>query len=126
MNQRDSAFDAALAEEMEVQRASVAMEGGMPSCMKLFDRMFSCHSVRAQVKGYYRLGGTPDCSWHYENFKFCLSVKSLPKPEREEEWIARRARWWTTRRLNGSSEDFWTTRPIQAHLQELRESSAEQ
>lgn len=36
-------FDALVLEELPIQRASVAMEGGMPSCLTLFDNFFLCY-----------------------------------------------------------------------------------
>lgn len=36
-------FDQLVAEEIPIQRASVAMEGGMPSCLTLFDNYLLCY-----------------------------------------------------------------------------------
>lgn len=36
-------FDELVLEEVPIQRASVAMEGGMPSCLTLFDNFFLCY-----------------------------------------------------------------------------------
>ncbi|KAF8070527.1 MCM-domain-containing protein [Lyophyllum atratum] len=45
-----------------------------------------------------------------EDFKFCLSLKSLHPEERRDAWITRRAEWWAHRRLAKSSEDIWDIR----------------
>ncbi|KAF7782618.1 hypothetical protein Agabi119p4_1994 [Agaricus bisporus var. burnettii] len=88
----------------------------IPSCLSLFDDYISCSVIRSQIKSLYRFGHRPECSPKFEEFKFCLSLKSLHPEERREVWIQRRAEWWARKRLDKSSEDVWDirTEPLQA------------
>lgn len=36
-------FEALVEEEIPIQKASIAMEGGVPSCMSLFDNFLLCY-----------------------------------------------------------------------------------
>ncbi|GAA6060828.1 hypothetical protein JCM10212_005246 [Sporobolomyces blumeae] len=98
-------------EELPIQRHSVDMMGGMPSCLTLFDEFFLCYSLASQAKSVYRHGVPRDCSNKFDDFKFCLSLKSLDKAKRDEVWVRRRAEWWAQRRIGRSSEDVWDARP---------------
>ncbi|GAA5889222.1 hypothetical protein JCM6882_000679 [Rhodosporidiobolus microsporus] len=97
-------------EELPIQRHSVAMEGGMPSCLTLFDNFLLCYSLASQIKSVYRHGAPRDCTPKFEDFKFCMSVKGLSEEKKEEVWVRRRAEWWAERRLGKSSEDVWDAR----------------
>lgn len=66
--------------------------------------------IRSQIKAIYRYGERPKCSPKFEDFKFCMTLKSMHPEERREAWINRRAEWWTHRRRNKSSEDVWDIR----------------
>ena len=66
--------------------------------------------TRSQVKSLYRYGERSDCAQKIEDFKFCLTLKSLHPEERRDAWIQRRAEWWAKRRLDRSSEDVWDIR----------------
>ncbi|KAI5479163.1 hypothetical protein MNV49_004023 [Pseudohyphozyma bogoriensis] len=103
-------FESLVEEELPIQRASVAMEGGMPTCLTLFDNFFLCYSLTSQGKSIYRFGTPRDCSPKFEDFKFCMSIKSVPPEQKDELWIKRRAEWWARRRLGKSSEDVWDAR----------------
>lgn len=46
---RRRTFDQLVEEELPIQRASVAMEGGAPTCMTLFDDFFSCFCTSAAL-----------------------------------------------------------------------------
>ncbi|ORY88967.1 hypothetical protein BCR35DRAFT_288241 [Leucosporidium creatinivorum] len=107
---RRRTFEQLVEEELPIQRASVAMEGGAPSCMTLFDDFFSCFSLGTQARSLYRHGHARDCTPKFSSFKFCMSIKSLSPEKREEVWIRRRAEWWARRRLEKSSEDVWEAR----------------
>jgi hypothetical protein len=66
--------------------------------------------IRSQVKAIYRYGGRPVRGPKLEDFKFCMSLKSMHPEERREAWISRRAEWWANRRMAKSSEDIWDIR----------------
>ncbi|GAA5874364.1 hypothetical protein JCM3774_005017 [Rhodotorula dairenensis] len=97
-------------EELPIQRHSVAMQGGMPSCLTLFDQFFLCYSLGSQIKSVYRHGTPRDCMPKFEDFKFCMSIKGVSNERRDELWVRRRAEWWARRRLGKSSEDVWNAR----------------
>ncbi|GAA6000869.1 hypothetical protein JCM5350_007956, partial [Sporobolomyces pararoseus] len=63
-------FESLVQEELPIQRHSVAMEGGMPSCLTLFDNFLLCYSLASQTKSLYRHGKPRDCSPKFEDFKF--------------------------------------------------------
>ncbi|KIO30740.1 hypothetical protein M407DRAFT_20267 [Tulasnella calospora MUT 4182] len=98
--------------KQEAQRLSAEMPKpeDVPRCMQLLDTFFQCYALGAQVKSLYRHGRTSECSHKFQDFKFCLSNKSMSEEERREAWIQRRAEWWATRRLERSSEDIWEAR----------------
>jgi len=58
----------------------------------------------------YRQGTLSVCSPKFEEFKFCLSIKTLDPDKRRAAWIRRRAEWWASRRVGRSSEDVWEMR----------------
>ncbi|KAK4057119.1 hypothetical protein OIO90_002019 [Microbotryomycetes sp. JL221] len=107
---RRRTFERLVQEELPVQRASLAMQGGPPSCMTLFDEFFSCFSLGNQARALYRYGHARDCSPKFEDFKFCLSIKALTDEQKEQVWVNRRAEMWAKRRLGPSSEDVWTAK----------------
>ncbi|KAJ3485166.1 hypothetical protein NLI96_g5152 [Meripilus lineatus] len=82
----------------------------IPGCMKMFDDFLLCHVIASQVKSLYRYGQMSECSNKLEDFKFCMSSKSMHPEEKREAWIRRRAEWWAQRRLAQSSEDVWEVR----------------
>ncbi|KAK2462086.1 hypothetical protein APHAL10511_006549 [Amanita phalloides] len=82
----------------------------IPGCMSLFDTYLSCNVIRSQIKSLYRYGERPECAQKLEDFKFCMTLKSLHPQERRDAWIRRRAEWWAKRRLGRSSEDIWDIR----------------
>lgn len=45
-----------------------------------------------------------------EDFKYCMSNKSMHPEEKREAWIRRRAEWWAHRRVTKSSEEIWAVR----------------
>ena len=66
--------------------------------------------IRSQVISLYRYGERSTCGPKMEEFKFCMSLKSMHPEERREAWIRRRAEWWANRRLAKSSETVWDMR----------------
>ncbi|KAM0790734.1 hypothetical protein ACM66B_004589 [Microbotryomycetes sp. NB124-2] len=118
-------FEQLVQEEIPVQRASVAMQGGPPTCMTLFDEFFSCFSLGNQARALYRYGHALDCSPKFEDFKFCMSIKSLTDEQKERVWVQRRAEMWAHRRLGPSSEDVWTARTgVYEHVQGENDAAA--
>ncbi|EDR09078.1 uncharacterized protein LACBIDRAFT_190194 [Laccaria bicolor S238N-H82] len=82
----------------------------IPGCISIFDTYLSCSVIRSQIKSLYRYGERPECASKLEDFKFCLTLKSMHPEEQYEAFIRRRAEWWAGRRLNKSSEDVWDIR----------------
>lgn len=50
------------------------------------------------------------CGRKMEDFKFCMSLKSMHPEDKRDAWIRRRAEWWAERRLGKSSEEVWDVR----------------
>ncbi|SCZ89063.1 BZ3500_MvSof-1268-A1-R1_Chr1-1g00927 [Microbotryum saponariae] len=127
-------FASLVEEERPLQAASVAMEGGMPSCIKLFDHYLSCYcelrnvnhtlvivrvltpssfgraAINSQTRSLYRHGTVKDCSPQFKEFKFCLSLKAQTTEERDAIWVQRRSEMWARRRMEKNSEDVWEAR----------------
>ncbi|THH21325.1 hypothetical protein EW146_g213 [Bondarzewia mesenterica] len=68
-----------------------------------------------QFKSLYRYGEMAHCTPKLDEFKFCMSIKSLHPEEKRDAWIRHRAEWWARKRLGASSENVWETRtePLQ-------------
>lgn len=121
-------FTTSLKQEEAYLRLLYPTPDDIPGCMSLFDTFLSCNGelqvinlyclpllnlagvIRSQIKSLYRYGERPDCSQKLEDFKFCLTLKSLHPEERRDAWIRRRAEWWVNRRMSRSSEDVWDIR----------------
>ncbi|RXK34768.1 hypothetical protein M231_07973 [Tremella mesenterica] len=58
----------------------------------------------------YRHGELRDCTHKLQDFKYCLSLRGETEDAKRQLWIKRRAAWWASRRLEGSSEDVWDLR----------------
>ncbi|KAH9911437.1 uncharacterized protein BXZ73DRAFT_93392 [Epithele typhae] len=99
-----------LAQEEERLRKAHPTPDDVPSCTKLMDDFLLCHALGSQVRSLYRYGSTSKCSNKWEDFKFCMSLKSLHPEEKRDVWIRRRAEWWALRRQVKSSEDVWEVR----------------
>ncbi|KAL4252663.1 hypothetical protein ABKN59_005326 [Abortiporus biennis] len=117
-------FEAAVKQEEAYLRKVHPTADDIPGCMSLFDNFLLCHVVNAQVKSLYRYGRMSECSQKLEDFKFCMSNKSLHPEEKRDVWIRRRAEWWATRRLTKSSEDIWDirTEPLKNYPPSLLEN----
>ncbi|CAL1707768.1 unnamed protein product [Somion occarium] len=103
-------FDIAVKQDEEYLRKLYPNAEDVPGCMTLFDTFISCNVISSQVKSLYRYGHMAECAHKAEDFKFCMSSKSLHPEERRDAWIRRRAEWWAQRRLTKSSEDIWDIR----------------
>lgn len=86
----------------------------LPWCVPSYIFFLSSHMSRAvvgsQVKSLYRHGRMSECHDKMEDFKFCMSLKSMEPGAKREAWIRRRAEWWANRRLGKSSENVWDVR----------------
>ncbi|KAF8228031.1 hypothetical protein L208DRAFT_1404572 [Tricholoma matsutake] len=103
-------FDTVVRQEEAYLRILHPTPDDIPGCISLFDTYLSCNVIRSQVKAIYRHGGRPVCGPKLEDFKFCVSTKSMHPEERRDAWIRRRAEWWANRRMDRSSEDVWDIR----------------
>ena len=72
--------------------------------------LFYTAVMGSQLRSLYRYGEMATCSPKLEEFKFCMSLKSMDPDEKRDAWIRRRAEWWATRRLAKGSEDVWDAR----------------
>jgi Protein of unknown function (DUF3128) len=116
-----------LQEEVRLRKAHPTTDD-VPSCMSLLDDFLSCNGMSSkilplcwitsicpsvlgvQLKSLYRYGERSKCGYKMEDFKFCMSNKSLHPEQKRDAWIHRRAEWWATRRMTKSSEDVWEMR----------------
>lgn len=69
-----------------------------------------------QLRNIYRHGELHNCSWKFQDFKYCMSLKSEDPEGKRELWVKRRAEWWARRRVGVSSEDVWDVRTWVAFL----------
>ncbi|KII92115.1 hypothetical protein PLICRDRAFT_36901 [Plicaturopsis crispa FD-325 SS-3] len=103
-------FQTAVRQEEQRLRAVHPTPEDIPGCITLFDDFLLCNVLGVQLKSLYRFGHTSVCAPKMEDFKFCMSIKSLHPEEKRDAWIRRRAEWWAQRRLSKSSEDVWDIR----------------
>ncbi|PWN49096.1 hypothetical protein IE53DRAFT_370055 [Violaceomyces palustris] len=105
-----SKFQRVLQEEIDFHMASTPIDD-MPSCTNLFDKWASCFAIGPQLKAIYRYGGVQDCKDKLDDFKFCLTMKSMTKEQKYQAWITRRAEITASKRLGPqSSENVWEYR----------------
>ncbi|PAV20292.1 hypothetical protein PNOK_0291900 [Pyrrhoderma noxium] len=103
-------FKTAVEQEIRRLEAIHPTPNDIPGCMSILDDFLSCNALGFQLKSVYRYGRQSECGRKLEDFKFCLSLKSLDEDARREAWIRRRAEWWAARRTGKSCEDVWTVR----------------
>ncbi|EKM54010.1 uncharacterized protein PHACADRAFT_145584 [Phanerochaete carnosa HHB-10118-sp] len=115
-------FEATVKQEEAYLRKVHPTAEDIPSCMKFFDLFLQCNVVAAQMKSLYRYGQMSECGQKLEDFKFCMSNKSMHPQEKYDAWIRRRAEWWARRRMTTSSEDIWEARtePLRGYPPERR------
>ncbi|EGN99841.1 hypothetical protein SERLA73DRAFT_180081 [Serpula lacrymans var. lacrymans S7.3] len=108
-------FQAAVKQEEAYLRQVHPTPEDIPGCMTLFDDFLLCNVLGAQVKSLYRFGRMSECKHKMEDFKFCMSLKSMHPEDKRDAWIRRRAEWWAHKRLAKSSENIWDVRkePLQ-------------
>ncbi|KAG1716398.1 hypothetical protein ID866_750 [Astraeus odoratus] len=68
-----------------------------------------------------------ECGDKLEDFKFCMSLKSMHPEQKRDAWIRRRAEWWASRRMGKSSENVWEmrTEPLQNWPPHLPDNAAQ-
>ncbi|OCF39581.1 hypothetical protein I317_06643 [Kwoniella heveanensis CBS 569] len=132
-------FESVLSDEEKYQALQYPSTEEVPGCMRLLDEFLMCYVLKAnkphtiallvartnpaitllmltptalapQLRSMYRHGEFRDCTWKWQDFKYCLSLKSEDEESRRQLWIKRRADWWARRRVGGSSEDVWEMR----------------
>ncbi|RIA96249.1 hypothetical protein C1645_815700 [Glomus cerebriforme] len=80
------------------------------SLVQSFDQYVLCYTVGGQAVNYYRYGERKDCKSKWENFKFCLQLKSKPTDIRKELIIERESLKKEQRNREKSSLDVWEIR----------------
>ena len=121
-------FETAVKQEEAYLRKVHPTPEDVPGCVKMFDDFLLCNGecanvasgcnakrlghavVASQVKSLYRYGQMAECTHKLEDFKHCMSSKSMHPQEKYDAWIRRRAEWWARRRMSKSSEDVWEVR----------------
>ncbi|MBW0472783.1 hypothetical protein O181_012498 [Austropuccinia psidii MF-1] len=106
-----NSLEVKLANEIPHQEVNSLISGNEPvSCLKAFDNLLSCYSISSQLKSIYRFGElNHGCPEKLNDFKFCLSLKTLDKDERGTHWNRRKAEKVLGR---PNSEDVWEARSI--------------
>lgn len=103
-------YDTLVREERAIHAAALAPED-VCACSTLFDRWASCYALGRQLRHVYRYGLVDDCVRYREDFKFCLTLRTLDDDARRRAWIERRAEASAHERLGPrSSECVWTMR----------------
>lgn len=74
------------------------------------DEFFMCYALFPQMRNVYRYGELRDCTYKFDDFKYCMSLKGEDLEERRKLWVRRRSEMWASRRVGGSSEDVWDVR----------------
>ncbi|PWZ00091.1 hypothetical protein BCV70DRAFT_217114 [Testicularia cyperi] len=103
-------YEAYVAEEVTYHKASIPLSE-MPSCTDMFDKWAQCFALGPQLRSVYRYGGFQDCKEKMDDFKFCLTMKSMSPEEKYDAWIHRKAERTASKRLSQeSSENVWDIR----------------
>ncbi|KAJ0337416.1 hypothetical protein COL922a_006778 [Colletotrichum nupharicola] len=82
------------------------------SCRQAFDMAFHCQSVGGQWNHIYRYGTMRSCSEHWEDFWFCMRIKSYTGTMKEEAIKAHYRQKEHDKYGDGkpNSEDIWQAR----------------
>ncbi|WWD21172.1 hypothetical protein CI109_105656 [Kwoniella shandongensis] len=94
-------FESVLHDEEKYQELQYPTFEDVPGCMRLLDEFLMCYALVPQLRNMYRHGEFRDCTWKFQDFKYCLSMKSESPEARRELWVKRRADWWARRRVGG-------------------------
>lgn len=81
------------------------------SCRQAFDLAYACQSIGGQFTSVYREGGLRSCSHLWDDFWFCMRMKSYTGPV-SEEMIREHYRKKDLEKYGGkpNSEDVWASR----------------
>ncbi|KAH7155297.1 hypothetical protein B0J13DRAFT_222577 [Dactylonectria estremocensis] len=74
------------AEAVEAPPGDAVSESLLPtdlSCRTAFDQAWACNSMGGQWNAIYRYGEMRSCSEHWDDFWFCMRIKSYGKEMRE-------------------------------------------
>ncbi|KAL8282570.1 hypothetical protein RB597_010006 [Gaeumannomyces tritici] len=91
---------------------AASIEPPPTSCRQAFDLAFHCNGLGGQWNAVYRYGGLRDCSEQWDDFWFCMRVKSYSPELRAAAYGERRREKDLARYGPGmpSSEDVWASR----------------
>lgn len=81
------------------------------SCRQAFDQAYACQSMGGQLRAVYREGGIRSCSHLWDDFWFCMRVKSYSGPVKDE-MVREHYRKKEMDKYAGkpNSEDVWASR----------------
>lgn len=81
------------------------------SCRQAFDLAYACQSIGGQFTAVYRDGGVRSCSHLWDDFWFCMRIKSYSGPV-SEEMVRDHYRKKELDKYGGkpNSEDIWASR----------------
>lgn len=81
------------------------------SCRQAFDLAYACQSMGGQFRAVYREGSVRSCSHLWDDFWFCMRVKSYSGPVKEE-MVREHYRKKELEKYGGkpNSEDVWASR----------------
>lgn len=81
------------------------------SCRQAFDLAYACQSVGGQLRSVYREGRIRSCSHLWDDFWFCMRMKSYSGPVKEE-MVREHYRKKELDKYAGkpNSEDVWRSR----------------
>lgn len=81
------------------------------SCRQAFDQAYECQSMGGQLRSVYRYGGIRSCSHLWDDFWFCMRVKSSSGPVKDE-MVREHYRKKELDKYAGkpNSEDVWRSR----------------
>ena len=98
-------------EELVLEAAANPRDEFPPSCLTLFDKWLACYAIGVQFKNAYRYGEIANCAPRKEDFKFCLTLRSLDPDARRHAYLLRRAEEMAHRRRGfRTSEAVWEMR----------------
>lgn len=103
---------AVAAEPSGPEAMAASIEPAPSSCRQAFDLAFHCNGLGGQWNAVYRYGGLRNCSDQWDDFWFCMRVKSH-SPELRAAAYRRRQRDKDLARYGPgmpSSEDVWVSR----------------
>lgn len=101
-----------VAETSGPEAMAASIDPAPTSCRQAFDLAFHCNGLGGQWNAVYRYGGLRDCSEQWDDFWFCMRVKSYSPELRAAAYKERRREKDLARYGPGmpSSEDVWVSR----------------